>query len=113
MIRKIVDLTKIFFVDYFQNLAIVDKKTNKVNRKSMFTWLILILVLGLGYISYEVIGFLSEIQQEQIFLNAYFLILSIVVAFQTILVCTNVFYLHKTNPVKVQFFKASKKQFLQ
>ena len=30
MIKKIMALTKIFFVDYFKNLAIVDKKTNKL-----------------------------------------------------------------------------------
>lgn len=95
MIRKIVDLTKIFFVDYFQNLAIVDKKTNKLNKKSLFTWLIIIIVVALSYASYQIIDMLREFQQQQIFLNAYFLVLSIITAFQTILICTNVFYFSK------------------
>ena len=95
MIKKIMALTKIFFVDYFKNLAIVDKKTNKFNKKSFYAWLIIILMVAISYISYKAIDFLGDIGQEQIFLNAYFLILSIVIAFQTILVCTNVFYFSK------------------
>lgn len=95
MIKKIMNLTKIFFVDYFNNLAMVDKKTNKINKKSMFTWLVLVLVIALSYISYSIIDVLGEINQEPIFLSAYFLILSIIIAFQTILVCTNVFYFSK------------------
>lgn len=95
MIRKIMDLTKIFFVDYFQNLAVVDKKTNRVNKKSVFTWLILIVIFALGAVSYEIIEFLGDIGQQQIFLNAFFLILSFVLGVQTILICTNVFYFSK------------------
>lgn len=95
MIKKIMNLTKIFFVDYFNNLAMVDKKTNKINKKSMFTWLVLVLVIALSYISYSIIDVLGEINQESIFLSAYFLILSRIIAFQTILVCTNVFYFSK------------------
>ena len=43
----------------------------------------------------EIISKLRSIGQESIFLNIYFLILTVLIIFQTILVCTNIFYFSK------------------
>ena len=46
MIKKIKLLTKIFLKDYYQQLNII--KNNKLNKNSIFTWLIIILMLPLS-----------------------------------------------------------------
>ncbi len=94
-IKKIVDLTSIFLRDSYQNIDIIDKKTHKLNKKSIYVWMIAILFLALFFVSENVINFLVERGQEEIFLNIYFLILAILMIFQTVLVCTNIFYFSK------------------
>ena len=94
-IKKIIDITSIFLKDSYQNIDIINKKTNKLNKKSIYFWLIIILFFALFYISDKIIRFLSSAGQPLIFLNVYFLILAILLIFQTILVCTNIFYFSK------------------
>ena len=45
--------------------------------------------------SHQVITFLVDARQPEIFLNIYFSILTVVLLFQTILVCSNVFFFSK------------------
>lgn len=94
-IRKIIDLIIIFLKDSYQNIDIFNFKTYKMNRKSIFLWMILILVVALLLISDSTIKFLVTRGQSEVFLNVYFLILAIIMLFQTILVCTNIFYFSK------------------
>lgn len=93
--KKIIDLTSIFLRDSYQNIDIINPKTHKLNKKSVYVWMIAILFLALFFLSENVIDFLVKRGQEEIFLNIYFLILAILMMFQTVLVCTNIFYFSK------------------
>lgn len=93
--KKIIDLTSIFLRDSYQKFDIIDMKNYKLNKKSIYVWMITILFFALLFISKEVIQFLVSRGQSEIFLNIYFLILAILMIFQTILVCTNIFYFSK------------------
>lgn len=93
-IKNIKNLITIFLKDTYQNINIINKK-NRINKKSIYIWLVAILFLTLFYISDKVIRFLISTSQPTIFLNVYFLILAILIIFQTILVCTNIFYFSK------------------
>lgn len=93
--KKIIDLTSIFLRDSYQNIDIINNKTHKLNKKSIYVWMIAILFLALFFLSENVIDFLVKRGQEEIFLNIYFLILAILMMFQTVLVCTNIFYFSK------------------
>ena len=55
MINKIIKLSKIFIKDYFENLYIFNKDTKKINKKSRFTWLLIITIIAIGYISIKII----------------------------------------------------------
>ena len=94
-IKKIMDLTTIFLRDSYQNIDIINPKTHKLNKKSIFLWMIVILLVALLFISDKIIKYLVSSEQPEIFLNIYFLILAILIIFQTILACTNVFYFSK------------------
>ena len=94
-ISKIIKLTKIMLQDSYQNPHIIDKETGKINKKSPFFWMIIILCGVVAYISYYIINYLQNINQQTIFLNFYFLILTMMISFQVILMSTNVFYYSK------------------
>lgn len=95
MIRNIFNLTKIFFKNSFQNPYIIDKKTNKINKRSIFVWLIIIVMIAITYFSFEIIKMLVGINKPTIFLSILFLILDIVMAFQIILSSTNIYFFSK------------------
>lgn len=94
-IKIIKDLTKIFLKSAYQDVNIINKETKKINKKSVFVWLILIVSLALFYISNEIIKALVSSGCPEVFLSIYFLVLAIFIMFQTILVCTNIFYFSK------------------
>ena len=91
-IKIIKDLTKIFLKSAYQDINIINKETKKINKRSVFVWLILIVSLALFYISNEIIKALVSSGYPEVFLSIYFLVLAIFIMFQTILVCTNIFY---------------------
>ncbi|MCI8470616.1 MAG: hypothetical protein HFJ35_03900 [Clostridia bacterium] len=93
--KKIFSLTKVFIKEFYQNLAIFDTQKKKFNKKSIFFWLLAIVFLGITYISYEIITFLADVGQEAVFLNLYFFVLTILILFQTILICANIFFFSK------------------
>ena len=90
--KKIISLSTVFIKEFYQNLPIFDTEKKKFNKKSIFFWLIAIIFLGITYLSYEMIKFLSHIGQPEIFLNLYFFMLAVVLLFQIILVCANLFF---------------------
>ena len=67
-IKNIFNLTKIFFKNSFQNPYIIDKKTNRINKKSIFVWLIIAIMIAISYISFEIIKVLISINQSIIFI---------------------------------------------
>lgn len=94
-IKNIFNLTKIFFKSSFQNPYIIDKNTNKLNKKSPFVWLMIIVMIAISYLSFEVVKFLVNINQPTIFLNTVFMILNIIIIFQIILASFNVYFFSK------------------
>ena len=93
MIKKIIELSKIFIKDYFQNLNIFNN--NKINKKSAFTWLLIISVLSITFMSYNVINWLNNKGQAILFLKIYLPIIATIFMFQAILICSNVFFFSK------------------
>ena len=55
-IKNIFNLTKILFKNSFQNPYIIDSKTNKINKKSIYVWLVLIVMIGVSYLSFELVN---------------------------------------------------------
>lgn len=94
-IKNIANLTKIFFQNSFQTPYLIDKKTNKLNKKSVKVWLLIIIMVSIIYLSYILVKELSLINQTTLFLNFMLLLLMIVLIFQTTLVSTNVYYFSK------------------
>ena len=114
MIKNIKNLTKIFFKNSFQNPYLIDKKTNKINKKSIFTWMILILMIAISFISFEIIKYLVGVGQPTIFLNVFFLIFNIIIIFQIVLSSINVYFSKKDLdlilplPIKIEELLISK-----
>ena len=95
MIKKIIQLSKIFIKDYFQNLYIFNKDTKKINKKSSFVWLLGITAFVIEFLSFKIINLLNDNGQAMIFLKIYFPIIATIFMFQTILVCSNVLFFSK------------------
>ena len=95
MIKKIIELSKIFIKDYFQNLYIFNNNTKKLNKKSSFVWLLIISMIAFTFISYKTINWLNNIGQSILFLKIYFPITATIFMFQAILICSNVFFFSK------------------
>lgn len=91
MINNITSITKVLLKNYFQNMPIIDKN-NKINKKSIYVWAIIIIFFVLAYLCDKIINFLTYINQQVMFLNAFFLLMMILIAFQTIVLCINIFY---------------------
>ena len=94
-IKNIYNLTKIFFKSSFQNPYLINKENNKINWKSPYVWLLIILAITMSYFSMEILKYLLEIGQEIIFLNVFFLIFAIIFAFNIILASTNTYVFSK------------------
>lgn len=94
-IKNIFNLTKILFKNSFQNPYIIDSKTNKINKKSIYVWLVLIVMIGVSYLSFEVVNELVKMGQPTLFLNIFFLIYMIIMIFQIVLISTNVYFFSK------------------
>ena len=95
MIKNIMLLTKLFTINYVQNLNIIDKKKNKINLKSVYVWMIIILLMAICFISNQIIKSLQGIGQEGIFPNIYFTFIFLLLVMQSILICPNIFYFSK------------------
>lgn len=95
MIKKIIELSKIFIKDYFQNLYIFNNNTKKLNKKSSFACLLIISMIALTFVSYKTINWLNNIGQSILFLKIYFPIAATIFMFQAILICSNVFFFSK------------------
>lgn len=94
-IKRIFSLSNIFLKDSYQNLNIINFENHKLNKKSIFLWMIIFLLLSLFWVCEKGIKFLVQRGLSEVFLNIYFLIFSVLIMFQTVLVCTNIFYFSK------------------
>lgn len=94
MNKKIIELSKIFIKDYFQNLYIFNNN-KKINKKSAFSWLLVITVLMITFMSFKIIKMLEASGKAVLFLQVYLPILASIFMFQAILICSNVFFFSK------------------
>lgn len=90
MINKIKQLTKIFLKEYYKKLNII--KQNKINKKSTFLWLILIILSSLGYVSYQTIKVLRGTDNPLIFFQIYLPIIFIFMLVEMIITSINILY---------------------
>ena len=103
MIKNIILLTKISTINYINNMNIIDKNTNKINKKSIYFWMVTIIAITVSLLSNKVIGTLQTIGQGDNFLNIYFTFMFILMIFQSILICPNVFYFAKDKEILLQY----------
>lgn len=94
-INKLFSLSKVNIKSSFQNPYLFDKKTGKINKKSIFVWLIIIIMMFLSYISFDIVQVLYTFKEPTVFLNLIFLLLFIVMVFQLLLASTNVYFFSK------------------
>lgn len=92
-LKKVFSLTKVFCKDYYERLPIIKSKDS--TQGNLYRICSLIAIIGLGYLSYYIIDFLSKTGQSQIFLNAYLLIMAFIIMFQQIIASTNIYYFSK------------------
>lgn len=95
-IKKIKELTKIFAKESYQDLNIYNSKNKKLNVKSIFLWMVAIIIISIFYLSYQAINFLVSSGVPEVFLNFYLLILFIILSFQTILRIVNILFFSKS-----------------
>lgn len=95
MIRKITSLTKVFLKDINKNFRIFNKKKRLKLKDSSFFWMIIIIAIAVAFLSYKAIGFFNSIGQPRIFLTIYFIIFTILLLFEIILVAINVLFFSK------------------
>lgn len=92
MINKIKQLTKIFLLDYYEKMNLIDQKTNKINKRNKIVWLSVILIISITYLSSEIIKFLMKTGQPILFLKIYLPIVATIIIFELILLTCNIFY---------------------
>lgn len=90
--KKTINLLKTMLKTSYDMSGIIDSDTKKLNKKSMKVWLIGIVFIIVIYLSYIFINFLKEIGAPEIFLELFFLLLQILVMFQTILLVISILY---------------------
>ena len=95
MWNRIKSLTKVFLKDFYQNFKIFNIKSRKINKRSTFFWMVVFIAITVAFISYKLIGFLKTTGYPEIFLNIYFIILTIFLMFQIVLIATNVLLFSK------------------
>ena len=88
MIKKIINLTKVFCGEYILKISVL-------NKKNILFWLIIIINIILGFLTQKCVSFLGSIGQGKIFLEIFFLIFNMIISMQTILSCANIFYFSK------------------
>lgn len=106
MIKNVWLLTKISIGNYIENMNIFDMEKRKINKKSSFFWMLIILLIALIFISNQILDELNRLNSIDIFLNVYLLFVFIIMTIQAVLLTTNVMYYAKdlddfmTLPVK-------------
>ena len=95
MFGKIKALTKIFVKDFYQGTNLVNKETKKLNTKSIYFWMLIILLFIIIYISYEAINFFVSRGAPETFLNIYMIIFTLLLMFQIAVISTNIFFFSK------------------
>lgn len=89
-IKNIINLTKILSQDNLSRMELFNNK--KINKKSMYFWLVLLVISMVSALAYNSLNFLIKINIPEMFLNAYFLFMMIIIIFQIAIINTNVLF---------------------
>ncbi len=95
MFGKIKALTKIFIKDFYQSTNLVNKETKKLNTKSIYFWMLIILSVAMIYISNKAIHLCISIGAPETFIKIYVVFLTILLMFQITIICANIFFFSK------------------
>lgn len=95
MIKNIISLTKISARNLLENYDLVKKGQNKLNRKSVYFWLILIVIVAITLISNKIIDILQDANQLEVFPGILMALVTVIMFMQTILLSINVLYFSK------------------
>lgn len=95
MFGKIKALTKIFVKDFYQSTNLVNKETKKLNTKSIYFWMLIILSVAMIYISNKAIHLCISMGTPETFIKFYVLFLTILLMFQITIICANIFFFSK------------------
>ena len=95
MIKNIVLLTKISTRNFWKNFNLFNKDTKKINKKSIYVWLFLIVIMAITYLSNELLNMLEDYGQLQIFPNILFAIAIVIMFIQIIIASMNILYFSK------------------
>lgn len=93
--NKLLNLLKTMLKTSYDMSGIIDEETKKLNKKSVRVWLIGLVFVIVIYLSYILINSLKEIGISKLFLELFFLLLQILVMFETILLVISVLYFSK------------------
>ena len=95
MIKNVILLTKISTRNAFEKFKIFDKNKKRINKKSIYVWLILVVLIAITYLSNEILNTLEDYGQIDIFLDAIFSMIMIIMFMQIIISCMNILYFSK------------------
>ena len=92
MIKNITTLTKILLKDLLLKIEFINFDSKKINKKNTVFWFLLTIIITLSFLSYKTIDFLRDINQSEVFLSVYWMIIFIIILFQSILISNNIYY---------------------
>lgn len=95
MVKNIILLTKISARNLLENYDLLKKGENRLNKKSIYLWLVIIVLVVITLLSNQVIDMLQDIGQVEIFPNILISLVTIIMFMQTIIVSINVLYFSK------------------
>ena len=95
MIKNILLLTKISIRNYWENFNLFDGKNKKINKKSIYVWLLLIVIIAITYLSNEILKLLDKYDQLEIFPNILFSLVMVIMLIQTVIASMNILYFSK------------------
>ena len=95
MVKNIILLTKISARNLLENYDLLKRGENRLNKKSIYLWLVLIVLVVITLLSNQVIDMLQDIGQVEIFPNILISLVTIIMFMQTIIVSINVLYFSK------------------
>ena len=95
MLKNIILLTKISARNLLENYDLLKRGENRLNKKSIYLWLVLIVLVVITLLSNQVIDMLQDIGQVEIFPNILISLVTIIMFMQTIIVSINVLYFSK------------------
>ena len=90
--KNILNLSKLFIKENQSKFQLYDFENKRINTKSLMVWVYALLIFAIIYLSLKIIRYFQDIGKPEIFLNAYFLFIEILIIVRTIMMSTNIFY---------------------